>query len=165
MWYIGTANNDDSTMAISDKVYDRAMVIDLNNRAVPFTAPKTDKVKLSFSYFKELTEDAKNNLSLSESGRKKIHDLDEYLISNLGITFGNRIMMQLEDFVPVFVSCGGTESEAIDIIMSRKVLRKLEAKNPLFVKREADGLINFINELFGTGAMTNCIEVLRKYDV
>ncbi|MBQ7646020.1 MAG: hypothetical protein IJS94_02010 [Clostridia bacterium] len=29
MWYIGTANNDDSTFAITDKVYDRAMPIDI----------------------------------------------------------------------------------------------------------------------------------------
>ena len=29
MWFVGTANNDDSTFAISDKVYDRAMVLNL----------------------------------------------------------------------------------------------------------------------------------------
>jgi hypothetical protein len=33
----GTANNDDSTFAISDKVYDRAMVMDLNSRADPYS--------------------------------------------------------------------------------------------------------------------------------
>ena len=36
MWFVGTANNDDSTFAISDKVYDRAMVINLDKKSNPF---------------------------------------------------------------------------------------------------------------------------------
>ena len=32
IWYVGTANNDDSTFAITDKVYDRAMPIDINTK-------------------------------------------------------------------------------------------------------------------------------------
>lgn len=39
MWYIGTANNDDSTFAITDKVYDRAMPIDINTRELPLKLP------------------------------------------------------------------------------------------------------------------------------
>lgn len=35
MWYIGTANNDDSTFAITDKVYDRAMPINIDTKGVP----------------------------------------------------------------------------------------------------------------------------------
>ena len=41
VWYIGTANNDDSTFAVSDKVYDRALVINLDSKGVEFEAPET----------------------------------------------------------------------------------------------------------------------------
>ncbi|MBE5818738.1 MAG: hypothetical protein E7312_06740, partial [Clostridiales bacterium] len=41
MWFIGTANNDDSTFAISDKVYDRAMIIALDSKNEEFSAPPT----------------------------------------------------------------------------------------------------------------------------
>ncbi|MBO7341926.1 MAG: hypothetical protein J6U87_04505, partial [Clostridia bacterium] len=34
-WYIGTANNDDSTFSISDKVYDRALTINIDNKGMP----------------------------------------------------------------------------------------------------------------------------------
>lgn len=165
MWYIGTANNDDSTMAISDKVYDRAMVMDLNNRAQSFEAPATEAIKLSFSRFKELVAEASKEYRLSERGKANIAELDKYMADNLGITFGNRIMRQLEEFVPVYLSCGGTESEAIDIIMARKVLRKLEAKNPLFVKRQTKDFLSFIDGLFGENVMVHCEEVLNKYDI
>lgn len=33
VWYVGTINNDDSTFAVADKVYDRAIPIDLDDRA------------------------------------------------------------------------------------------------------------------------------------
>lgn len=32
MWYIGTINNDDSTFMITDKVYDRAMPINIDTK-------------------------------------------------------------------------------------------------------------------------------------
>ena len=39
MWYIGTINNDDSTFAVTDKVYDRAIPIDINTKGKYFEAP------------------------------------------------------------------------------------------------------------------------------
>ena len=36
IWFVGTINNDDSTFAVADKVYDRAIPIDLDSRAEPF---------------------------------------------------------------------------------------------------------------------------------
>ena len=32
----------------------------------------------------------------------------------------------MEKFVPVYLECGGTIDEAVDIMFSRKILRKLE---------------------------------------
>jgi hypothetical protein len=47
-------------------------------------------------------------------------------MSRFDITFGNRIENQLKNFVPVYVACGGTIHEAIDMMFSKKVIRKLE---------------------------------------
>ena len=58
MWFIGTANNDDSTFAISDKVYDRAMVMNLDTKCEPFKAPKTKSMKITAEKFFELAEEA-----------------------------------------------------------------------------------------------------------
>lgn len=52
--------------------------------------------------------------------------LDDTVKDSFQITFGNRIANQLDKFVPVYIACGGTVDEAIDIMFSRKVLRKLE---------------------------------------
>lgn len=49
VWYVGTANNDDSTFSVSDKVYDRAFTINLDSKGVPFDAPPTPASRISYS--------------------------------------------------------------------------------------------------------------------
>ena len=69
-------------------------------------------------------------MAYPESERKKykalMDDLDGMVLAYFSVTFGNRIQNQLDRFVPVYVECGGTIEEAIDIVFSKKVLRKLE---------------------------------------
>lgn len=62
-------------------------------------------------------------------------------------------MKQILEYVPVYISCGGDELEALDDILSKKVIRKLETQNPIYLKNSADGLITFMDELFGEDAM------------
>lgn len=163
MWFIGTANNDDSTLSISDKVYDRAMVIELQSRAQPYNAPDTEPVPISAPYLYSLFERASKEFAMTEETRQRIEELDAYISGHLQITFGNRIMRQTEKFIPVYRACGGTEAEAVDLIMSRKVLRKLEAQNPVYVAAEAEGLISAIERIFGEGALPSCVSYMKKY--
>ena len=164
MWYIGTANNDDSTMAISDKVYDRAMIIDLDRRALPFDAPEVEAYPVSYEKFASLIKQAKRRYGLTLRNRRRIEQLDSYLIENLGITFGNRIMRQIEGYVPVYVACGGSELEAIDTVLAKKVLRKLESKNPVYVRNAAAALSLYLDELFGEESMPICRAMLSGFD-
>jgi hypothetical protein len=59
MWYIGTINNDDSTFMVTDKVYDRAMPIDINDKGEAFEAPDTPNLDLSSKYLESLFDEAK----------------------------------------------------------------------------------------------------------
>jgi len=161
VWFLGTANNDDSTFAISDKVYDRAMVLNLNSKADPYQSDHTpSEIEMSSTFFAELVARAKDEYVLSDLAKEKIKKLDEYLISNFSITFGNRIMMQIRNYIPIFIACGGTEYEALDDIISKKILRKLEAKNPVYVKNKAPELIAKFDELFGQDVMKESIEYI-----
>lgn len=163
IWFIGTANNDDSTLSISDKVYDRAMVIELQSRAKPFSAPDTAPLPFSAPHLFSLFEQARGEFAMSDETRRRIERIDAYLTARLQITFGNRIMMQTEKFIPVFRACGGTEDQAVDLILARKVLRKLELQNPVYVSAEAEGLISELNNVFGEGAMKHCVSYVRKF--
>lgn len=162
VWYIGTANNDDSTFAISDKVYDRALVINLDAKGVEFEAPDTQPKNISYSYIEALYNKAIKEIPVSDEVLAKIVKLDIYVIEKLRIAFGNRIMKQLKSFVPVYVACGGTENEAIDYILATKVFRKFEGLNLALIRDELRGLITFLDTLFGKGAMKESIEYLQR---
>ena len=161
MWFIGTANNDDSTFAISDKVYDRAMVLNLDKKAKKFDAPLFTPTKVSSEHLQKLFVEAQEEYAISDRNSRRIKKLDEYMIEKFHLTFGNRIMKQINSYVPVLVSCGGTELQAIDDILSRKVFRKLESKNPVYVRQQAEGLCSFLDELFGEDQMPLCKEAIR----
>ena len=163
MWFVGTANNDDSTFAISDKVYDRAMVLNLEKKSNAFSAPKTGSEKMAYSRWVELVEDARRRFSLSKAQEENIKRLDAYLIDKFGISFGNRIMKQIYEYVPVYMACGGSEVEALDDIFARKVLRKLETQAPGYVRNEAPALIQRIEDLFGKDEMKLCRSYLKRF--
>ena len=164
MWFIGTANNDDSTFAISDKVYDRAMVLNLDNKADVFEGEETEFRRISIDHLEELFKDAQLEYEISERNLRRIKMLDKYLIDTFHITFGNRIMKQIKAYVPVVVASGGEELDALDDILSRKVLRKLESKNPVYVRSQADALCSYIEDLFGQDKMPLCIDVIRHIE-
>ena len=100
---------------------------------------------------------------MSEEMKSKIERIDAYLTSRLQITFGNRIMTQTMKFVPVFRACGGTEEQAVDLILSKKVLRKLEAQNPVYASAQEEGLLSELDRVFGEGVMTQCLSYVRRY--
>ena len=162
MWFIGTANNDDSTFAISDKVYDRAMVLNLDSKSERYIAPKTGKTRISYAQFTELIKGATEEYGLSERNKKRLEQLDKYMIEHFHITFGNRIMKQINIYVPVYISCGGGELEALDDILSKKVIRKLETQNPIYLRNAAEGLISYLDELFGQENMTLCKDYVHR---
>ena len=161
MWFIGTANNDDSTFAISDKVYDRAMVLSLEHKCEPFEAPHTPPMRLAYEHWEKLVQLAKTTYSLSEANAGKIRELDKYLIQTYQLSFGNRIMKQISEYVPVMIACGGSEVQAIDDILSRKVFRKLESQNPSFIRSTVDGLKDHIAKLFGEENMRQSLDYLE----
>jgi hypothetical protein len=162
MWFVGTANNDDSTFLISDKVYDRAMILDLDQKTERFVAPPTERMIISADEFDMLVESAKKEYEISARNRRRLELFDEYLISHFHVTFGNRIMKQILTYIPVYIACGGDELFALDDILSKKVIRKLESQNPIYFKNAADGLIAYMDDLFGAENMTSCKEHIKR---
>ena len=162
MWFVGTANNDDSTFSISDKVYDRAMVLNLDRKSEPFQTSSSKKMPLTAKKFDELARKAVEDYSVTQESLARLDQLDKYLIEKFQITFGNRIMRQILRYIPIFIACGGTEPEALDDILTKKVLRKLETQNTAYLRSESEELCNYIEGLFGENAMPRCTEYIRR---
>lgn len=164
IWFIGTANRDESTFGITDKVYDRAQILNFNSREEEFTADDPKQLRVSFSEFNGLVENAqlqKEN-ALSADDWAQIDLIDQFLRDHLDITFGNRIKMQMEKFVSVYVAAGGTKLEAMDHLISHKVLRKLEGRYETYLKDHLKELVELIEMEFGREHFTECKKLISQ---
>ena len=149
LWFVGTANKDDSTYTITDKVYDRAVAIAINQRASYIDAPYTEAVSITYDYLNDLFERIKNGYALSDMAQKAFDELDEFIQAKFKIAFGNRITAQIKRFVPVYIACGFSEFDGLDYMLAHKILRKFEMLNLSFLKNELDELIVTLDKLFG----------------
>ena len=162
MWYIGTINNDDSTFMVTDKVYDRAMPIDINDKGEVFEPIDTDAQDINYSYLDSLFQQGMQDHPMSKEMLDKIEEMDNYVIQHFRIAFGNRIVMHMKKFVPIYVACGGEEVDGVDYFIARKILRKFEQLNVSYIRDEIDGFVEFLDKTFGKGKMKECEEYVLR---
>ena len=110
----------------------------------------------------QLFDEAKAMYPVSQEILDKLEILNDYLIKNFRLAFGNRIMKQIGDYVPCFIACGGTELQAIDFMIAKKVLRKFESLSLGFMKDELTRFNTYLDKLFGKNTMVICKEYVER---
>lgn len=126
IWFVGTANRDESTFEISDKVYDRAQVVSLNKKGISEGnyAPTNAKY-ISVEKLDALFQDAILKNKYKDAVVERLDELDAVLMEHFDLSFGNRIVTQTINFVGVFTAAGGDMNTALDYQISTKILRKV----------------------------------------
>ena len=147
--FFGTANNDDSTFTISDKVYDRAISLFFDDKGRPFESEHQEALQIPYTQLKSLYDEAVNQYPISEAMLEKFSQLDNFVIKKFKLAFGNRILKQLDTFIPVFIACGGKEVDGFDFIFTNKILKKFESLNIAFFKDELKELNVQLDKLYG----------------
>jgi hypothetical protein len=132
VWFIGTANHDETTKDFADKTYDRAHVMELPRHRKEFK-PKELKPLSPIGYdalmnsFKMAVEKhSKTTNSAYEFLEKNLADL---LGNKFGVGWGNRLERQMQDYVPIIIELGGSLGEATDHILASKLLRKIRDRH------------------------------------
>ena len=151
-WFIGTANKDDSTYTITDKVYDRAITLSFDDRNEPFEVERdVAPIHLTYSGLNALFGQALaaegNRLTREDFAR--FVRLTSFVAETFDITFGNRVLNQMEIFSAVYVACGGRKEEALDFLFARKVLYKLEGRFEDYVRQGLLDLLDLIDDVYG----------------
>lgn len=126
IWFVGTANQDESTFEISDKVYDRAQVVSLNRKGVSEGRYiDTQKKYISVTDLIKLFKSAIDSYTDRRKVEERLEKLDAVLMDKFDTSFGNRIVTQAVDFAAVFTAAGGKLEDALDYQISTKLLRKV----------------------------------------
>lgn len=128
VWFIGTANQDETTNAFADKTHDRAFVLDL---------PKQEDMGAKFSKPNRQAPWSSNSLADRFDTACKVHEahvrklvnrvnasgLTTLLNDRFGLGWGNRLERQMRRFVPVVMAAGGTDALALDHLLASRMFR------------------------------------------
>ncbi len=167
-FFVGTANKDESTYTITERVYDRAVVINFGEKHTPIeTENVTEPVKISYAQFEKLVSDAKadENGRLDDDEKAKFEELYNFINDNFDIQVGDRIFAQLDTFTSVFTACGGNKYRALDIMFANKFVRKINNSFDDGVSDNLDKLVSLIDKSFGKEYFVETLEqvaVLKK---
>ena len=126
VWFIGTANHDETTSELADKTYDRAHVMILPRQEETFEIHQLAPIKYSFHSLQERFEKAVlvNQGEVKELLEQlKYSDLTSVLEESFGLGWGNRFERQAKRFIPVMIECGASQNDALDHLLSTRVMR------------------------------------------
>lgn len=135
VWFVGTANHDESTAEFADKTYDRAHVMEMPRKteaahfAVQERGPRNplsyERLETAFNGAAEAQAGAVQRATDWLRSAPFANDLQQ----RFRVGWGNRLENQLARYLPVVVESGGSIGEAMDHLLVTKVLRKLKDRH------------------------------------
>ncbi|WGP08714.1 hypothetical protein [Streptomyces sp. SH5] len=154
VWFIGTANHDETTVGFADKTYDRAFVLELpwQHPDVPETAPAFPE-PLGHQGLTQSFDRAQATYGVQADGIIEFLNTHwrDRLAEELRIGWGNRLERQIKQFAPVVVAAGGSPGEALDHLLATRILRSVRGRYDI----HSDTLDTL---------RTDLVESLRRFD-
>ncbi|MFF3766318.1 hypothetical protein ACFYYR_19865 [Streptomyces sp. NPDC001922] len=131
VWFIGTANHDETTVGFADKTYDRAFVLEL-----PWQHPELPEMATALPEplgYRGLTHAFTEAQATYGAQAGDIIDfLDTHwrsrLAEDMRIGWGNRLELQINEFAPVAVAAKGSPGEALDHLLATRILRSIRGR-------------------------------------
>lgn len=128
VWFVGTANHDETTKNFADKTYDRSHVQEFPHQPTPFSVESVEpRDPISFDALNKAFEAAiQAHANDAERAVDTLNDhLRDPLTEHFGIGWGPRLERQLNRYVSVVVAAGGGLGEALDHVLATRLIRKL----------------------------------------
>lgn len=132
VWFIGTANHDETTKDFADKTYDRAHVMELPRHRAAFEVNDLQALSpMSMVALQHAFDGAKDKFNKESKTAYRFLEgrLGEELGKRFRVGWGNRLERQMENYVPVVIAAGGSIGEATDHILATKLLRKIRDRH------------------------------------
>jgi hypothetical protein len=151
VWFIGTENTDESTYEITRKVYDRAQVLQFDERENSFSAQPVRRLDLSIQYFNDCLRKATSNFSQSDLKKAVLclKNIEKFLKDHFRVAFGQRIIDQLQNFLAVYTASGGSLAKGLDHFIARKLLWQIQNRTDPNVKSGLKVVKDGIQDAFG----------------
>ncbi len=148
VWFIGTANHDETTNELADKTYDRSHVMTLPKQDHRFEIKDYQPASYSFRSLQEAFGKAcKDHSGPVQNLLEELtaDDFTSQLESDFGLGWGNRFEKQALRFIPVMLAAGASKGEALDHLLMSRVMRQGKVTGRFDVS--ADAIRNLMGAL------------------
>ena len=127
IFFVGTINEDDSVSPISDKIFDRAQVVEFmelpSSKSVGNLELSNENIDASkytkYSMFMKRNENVNVDMTI-------IDEVNKFVKDNFNKVIGYRSLKQVEEFIKNFKLSGGSEMDGIDMQLVSKFIPKLK---------------------------------------
>ena len=126
VWFIGTANHDETTKEFADKTYDRAHVMEVKRSTEVVDTANANAEQYSYASLMQRFKQAQHQYqpTVNHIFQQLKESALEKSLHSIGVSWGNRLERQAQVFIPVYMAMGGTASEALDHLLATKVFRR-----------------------------------------
>jgi hypothetical protein len=165
VWFIATANQDETTMGFAPKTIDRAHVLELaRGEKATGTSGRVAKAAVTLKDLQKAFAAAQQeHADLADSAVDQLANSFRPTLAPLRIGYANRLESQLRDFVPVAIACGGSAGAAADHLLATKVVYRLQNRFDLersAVQHATTALEKAWTRLFPGTSPDKCLELL-----
>jgi hypothetical protein len=172
VWFIGTANQDETTATFADKTHDRAFVMELHKADEVGPVPPRQQNQACWSVSSLKSRFARASEVSAPQVEKLLglingSDLTSLLLNQWQLGWGNRFETQFKRFVPVVLAAGGSESIAVDHMLHSRMFRegKVVGRHDMVegdLTQVTDELLKLWKLCELTGEPTRCLRALSR---
>lgn len=170
VYFVGTINEDDSVSPITDKIFDRAQVVEFmqlpTTEAVgDLDSACRDSITNQYTRFTSFNSEEE----IEDSNINIVNEVNRHTKEYFNKVIGFRSLKQIKTFVKFFIKSGGKEKEAIDMQLVSKFIPKLrfmysddQMNNLLQLSDDIQNL--FKRELKCTDDEVKNLQIVRNLD-
>lgn len=167
VWFIGTANQDETTNELADKTHDRAFVMELPRHDDRFDVPNgLSGIRYSFGSLQEAFKSVqKKHMAEARVTLEFVtnSDLTKVLDETFGLGWGNRFERQAMKFLPVVKAAGGSFEMALDHLLASRMFRAGKVTGRYDIKKEDLLLVRAaLKKLFSKTDPIRCLAAIEK---
>ncbi len=160
IWFIFVPK--ESTHNISEKISFCSFYLNIEVELVKPTNLNQNILKLSYHYLIDSYNNSKELFFLKEEIWKKIDKLETYLNKHFDFKFDNQYLRQLERYLSMYLMSDGEPYEAIDSLLSQKILLDIINKPAINNDQEEESLLDLCDRLFGLDNFVKARHLLSK---
>ena len=155
---------DDAEFSIPRELYDYAAVVDLVG-VVGAAEPMVEKpLPISGRHFQSLISRSKETSFPQEEYWKRFDLLNEYLTTTVGYTFKNLLWRRLENYVSVFMACGGEVMDAMDHAIAAIIIPELcgYEREKLAGRGDELSILSSLEQILGEDHISASTDAIKK---